>query len=208
MNTKENILLIALRLFAQKGYESVSVEAIANKIGVTKGALYRHYKNKRDIFDSIVKKMEQMDAEYAQKSGVPEETAEQAPDEYKNISPEQIVNYTELQFIYWTEKEFSSLFRKMLTIEQYHDQEMSGLHQQYLASGPIEYVSDLFLSITHQKDIAEQLALEFYSPVFLLYSVYDGATDKKKVTDMLQRHLSNFKRKLSEYEQQGKEGCK
>lgn len=96
----------------------------------------------------------------------------------------------------------------MLTLEQYHDQEMSRLYQQYLASGPIEYVSDLFFSITHQKDIAEQLALEFYSPVFLLYSVYDGATDKKKVTDMLQRHLSNFKRKLSEYEHQGKEGCK
>ena len=52
-NTKENILVTALRLFAQDGYEAVSVSKIAGELGMTKGALYRHYKNKRDIFDKI-----------------------------------------------------------------------------------------------------------------------------------------------------------
>ena len=32
---------------------------------MTKGALYRHYKSKRDIFDCIVERMEQGDSEQA-----------------------------------------------------------------------------------------------------------------------------------------------
>ena len=32
------------------GYEAVCVSTIAGELGMTKGALYKHYKNKRDIF--------------------------------------------------------------------------------------------------------------------------------------------------------------
>ena len=53
MNTKEKILVTALRLFAVYGYEAVSVSQIAGELGITKGALYKHYKNKRDIFNCI-----------------------------------------------------------------------------------------------------------------------------------------------------------
>ena len=54
-DTKENILMTALYLFARDGYEAVSVSAIAGELGMTKGALYRHYKNKRDIDSRILK---------------------------------------------------------------------------------------------------------------------------------------------------------
>ena len=53
-NRKEEILIVALHLFARDGYEAVSVSQIAGELDMTKGALYRHYKSKRDIFDSIV----------------------------------------------------------------------------------------------------------------------------------------------------------
>ena len=65
MGTKEKILITALRLFAQDGYEAVSVSRIAGELGMTKGALYKHYKNKRDIYDSIVAHIFQLDAERA-----------------------------------------------------------------------------------------------------------------------------------------------
>ena len=42
----------------QDGYEAVSVSQIAGELDMTKGALYRHYKSKRDIFDCIVQRME------------------------------------------------------------------------------------------------------------------------------------------------------
>ena len=58
MDTKERILLSALRLFARDGYEAVSVSSIAAELSITKGALYRHYQSKRDIFDHILARME------------------------------------------------------------------------------------------------------------------------------------------------------
>lgn len=48
-NRKEEILIAALHLFARDGYEAVSVSRIAGELDMTKGALYRHYKSKRDI---------------------------------------------------------------------------------------------------------------------------------------------------------------
>ena len=55
--TKEKILITALELFAQNGYEAVSVSDIAGQLGITKGALYKHYTNKRAIFDCIIARM-------------------------------------------------------------------------------------------------------------------------------------------------------
>ena len=68
---KEKILRTALRLFAQEGYEAVSISRIAGALGLSKGALYRHYRDKRDVLDSIVREMERRDAEGAQEYALP-----------------------------------------------------------------------------------------------------------------------------------------
>ncbi len=68
---KEKILRTALRLFAQEGYEAVSISRIAGALGLSKGALYRHYRDKRDVLDSIVREMERRDVEGAQEYALP-----------------------------------------------------------------------------------------------------------------------------------------
>ena len=42
---KEEIMTVALHLFAKNGYEAVFVSQIVRPLGMTKGAIYRHYKN-------------------------------------------------------------------------------------------------------------------------------------------------------------------
>ena len=71
--TKEKIRLTALRLFATRGYEATSVNDIAKDLGVTKGALYKHYKSKRDVFDKIIAHMAQRDVEEAKRFDLPTE---------------------------------------------------------------------------------------------------------------------------------------
>ena len=177
-NRKKEILIVALHLFARDGYEAVSVSQIAGELDMTKGALYRHYKSKRDIFDSIVKRMEQQDSEQARENEVPEESIEKTPEEYQNISFDDFVEYSKSMFEYWTEDDFASSFRKMLTIEQFRSEEMQNLYQQYLVSGPAEYVKDLFKNMEIKNP--EEEAVKFYANMFFYYSVYDGATDKTK----------------------------
>ena len=189
-NRKEEILIVALHLFARDGYEAVSVSQIAGELDMTKGALYRHYKSKRDIFDSIVKRMEQHDSERARENEVPEESIEKTPEEYQNISFDDFVEYSKSMFEYWTEDDFASSFRKMLTIEQFRSEEMQNLYQQYLVSGPAEYVKDLFKNMEIKNP--EEEAVKFYANMFFYYNVYDGAADKAKAKCQFEQMLDKI----------------
>ena len=189
-NRKEEILIVALHLFARDGYEAVSVSQIAGELDMTKGALYRHYKSKRDIFDSIVKRMEQQDGEQARENEVPEESIEKTPEEYQNVSFDDFVEYSKSMFEYWTEDDFASSFRKMLTIEQFRSEEMQNLYQQYLVSGPAEYVKDLFKNMEIKNP--EENAVKFYANMFFYYSMYDGAADKAKAKGQFEQMLDKI----------------
>ena len=189
-NRKEEILIVALHLFARDGYEAVSVSQIAGELDMTKGALYRHYKSKRDIFDSIVKRMEQQDSEQARENEVPEESIEKTPEEYQNISFDDFVEYSKSMFEYWTEDDFASSFRKMLTLEQFRNEEMQKLYQQYLVSGPAGYVKDLFKNMKIKDP--EENAVKFYANMFFYYSVYDGAADKAKAKCQFEQMLDKI----------------
>ena len=178
-NRKEEILIVALHLFARDGYEAVSVSQIAGALGITKGALYRHFKSKRDIFDCIVQRMEQEDSEQAADNNMPEDNKESMPEKYETISLEDFIQYSKSMFEYWTEDDFPSSFRKMLTIEQFRSEEMQKLYQQYLASGPVSYVKDLFAVMNIEN--ANEEAVRFYGTMYFYYSAYDGAKDKKKI---------------------------
>lgn len=189
-NRKEEILIVALHLFARDGYEAVSVSQIAGELDMTKGALYRHYKSKRDIFDSIVKRMEQQDSEQARENEVPEESIEKIPEEYQNISFDDFVEYSKSMFEYWTEDDFASSFRKMLTIEQFRSEGMQKLYQQYLVSGPAGYVKDLFKNMKIKDP--EENAVKFYANMFFYYNVYDGAADKAKAKCQFEQMLDKI----------------
>lgn len=191
-STKERILEEALKLFSQSGYMGTSMNDIAAKLGVTKAALYKHYTSKQEILDSIVEKMNQMDAERIKKYDMPEGKMEEVIAEYKDTAFDKIKQFTKVQFLHWTQEEFPCCFRKMLTLEQYRDAEMAKLYQKYLAEGPLSYIETIFEGITNHGEDARQLALDFYGPIFLLYSIYDGTEEKESVVKLVDRHVDRF----------------
>jgi AcrR family transcriptional regulator len=52
-NTRQRIQDVALELFAEQGYEKTSLREIAERLEVTKAALYYHFKTKEEITVSI-----------------------------------------------------------------------------------------------------------------------------------------------------------
>src|SRR5262249_17513985 len=53
-DTRTRIQNVAVELFIEQGYEATSLREIAEKLGVTKAALYYHFKTKEDIIASLV----------------------------------------------------------------------------------------------------------------------------------------------------------
>ncbi len=52
------LIRVARELFADPGYSATSIEDITKKAGVTKGALYHHFRNKRDLFQAVFEELE------------------------------------------------------------------------------------------------------------------------------------------------------
>lgn len=197
--TKERIVTEAVKLFSKIGYEAATVEQIATVVGIKAPSLYKHYKSKKDIFDSILKRKTQEDSNIVKENMIPEGPISEIAKEYVKTPLETIKAYSETLFLHWTEEEFSCAFRRMLTIEQFRNQEMMELYQQYLVAGPIEYMTDLFAKMTNDVVSGKQLALEFYSPMFLLYSMYDatnGIEKKQEIVELLHNHVDRFAKRL------------
>lgn len=199
---KEEILLTALSLFAQNGYEAVSVSEIAEALGMTKGALYRHFRNKREIFTSILARMEKRDAEQAEAYRLPQGAPEETPEAYEQAKLSELIEFSRAQFLTWTQDPFAAAFRRMLTLEQYRSEEMTRLYQQYLGEGPLGYVKDLLKALSIPEPEREAVAL--YAPLFLLYSVYDGTQDPEATVSLLELCLQREKARLEEIRKRGK----
>lgn len=196
--TKEQIIETALELFSQNGFLGTSMSDIASQLKITKGALYKHYESKQQILEQIIERMAKLDLERAKKYEMPETEQKKFAEAYIHIPTKKIRKYSIAQFRHWTEENFSAQFRKMLTLEQFRSKEMSDLYQNYLGTGPLEYMTKIFKKMTKSKPKARQLALEFYGPIFILYSVYDGAEEnaKKSVFVQLENHIKNFIERL------------
>ncbi len=55
--TRQRILKAALDLFVEKGYERTTFQDVADRIQLTKGAVYWHFKSKPDLFAELVADM-------------------------------------------------------------------------------------------------------------------------------------------------------
>lgn len=62
-DTRREILEVASELFTERGYEATSLRVIAERLGITKAALYYHFRNKDDILRALFEPMEGVFAE-------------------------------------------------------------------------------------------------------------------------------------------------
>jgi AcrR family transcriptional regulator len=67
--TRAKLVKAARRLFAKKGFAAVGTEEIVKKAGVTRGALYHQFEDKRDLFRAVFEQVE---------SGVAQDVASKA----------------------------------------------------------------------------------------------------------------------------------
>ncbi len=193
-NTKDLILLTALELFAQKGYEATSVRDIAAALGLSAGALYRHYPSKEAVFEAILHKMETSDTIKAEDFQMPIEPIEKNPQAYHAVTPQALEAFTLAMFCYWSEDPFAAAFRKMLSMERYRSAAMSKLYHNYLGFGVTGYLADIFKAKGYANP--QWLAARYFAPFLFYLSLFDEADDKQAVTQDFQHFIRNFQNDL------------
>jgi AcrR family transcriptional regulator len=194
MSTKERILSEALSLFSVHGYSSVSVRDITKAIGIRESAIYKHYKNKQAIFDTIIhisaERINQFQQELIN-------TAGQEVSDDTNFSIDLIQKIYCRLFSFYLTDEILSKFRKMMIIEQYKSVELNTMFTEMFIEKTLRYQTEVFRQLIHEGRLCgtdpEIMALHFYSPVFLLLFRYDTSTEKlDEALKLIQKHIQEF----------------
>ncbi len=56
--TRSQLIAIATRMFAERGYEDTSIEAVLREAGVSRGSLYHHFAGKEALFEAVAEELE------------------------------------------------------------------------------------------------------------------------------------------------------
>lgn len=98
--TKEKILFSAKKEFLEKGFVNASLRTIVKNAGVTTGALYRHFKDKNNLFDEIVCNVENHFKELVKNYGVTFHKKESNILSKEHLLHEKEIFNTIIEFIY------------------------------------------------------------------------------------------------------------
>ena len=188
MSTKEKILETSLTLFAENGYNGTSVEQIAQNVGIKAPSLYKHFKGKEDILNSLI--------------DIAESRYEENFGSDKNIG--QIPDCID-EFIHETVEKIrftmsDPLIRKMrifLVQEQFRNERLAEITTRHQIEG-IQKMYQAIIEGMMQKGVLTKgdsalLALEITAPVVILLSKVDRQPNSKKESlKIIRKHLQHF----------------
>ena len=195
--TRDKIILHALLLFSQKGYQAVSVQEIAQAVGIRAPSLYNHFDSKRAIFDTIIYDMTATYHKQAAQVGLSWQNGCQDAKVFDGIAEEQLLTMVDSLFSWFLHEPTVSSLRRMLTLSQFEDRELADLLTKLYMEDPLRYQEQLFAALPKTalsaNDPPKSLALAFYAPIYFLLLRCDREPEyEPEARSMLAEHVRHF----------------
>ncbi len=199
MNTKQRIIENALILFSEKGYEAVTVANIAQAVGIKAPSLYKHFKSKQDIFESILTELQSRYEAQASMMHIGGMDAKEDAEHYLHISADILENMVKGLFTFFLHDEYTARFRKMMTIEQFKNADIAILYSKQYFDDVIVYQEILFSNLMQQGLIreadAKTVAFQFFTPILSLIALCDRQPEREaEAYQYLEEHVRQFNR--------------
>lgn len=196
-STKKELLWEALKLFSEKGYEAVSVAEIAQAVGVSAPALYKHYKSKQDLFEAI---LQESDAGYNERMEYLQMDFDKNPQlraKYITLDEKEQIKGLQQIFLSTLHDEFPCAFRKLLSVEQFHMEQLAEIYNERYVESKFRGYEKLFEMLIREGVMRQSdpyaMAVQYISPVIVLIGVCDRAPDKEKwALETLEKHVKQF----------------
>ena len=197
MDTKHRILDEALTLFSEKGYANVYVSDIAERVGIKAPSLYKHYRNKRAIFDAIIDEMSSKFEQQAQALSINGTSPTADAEVYRSMDEDHLIKLGTDLFRYYLHDSYTKRFRKMLTLEQFQDQELARVYSQQYFDKPLSYQGMLLGLLVAQGLLATEnvpiMTLHFYAPIYMLLTVCDREPEREQeALELMEKHIRQF----------------
>lgn len=196
-STKEVFLTEALKLFARGGYEAVTVSQIAEAVNVSAPALYKHYKNKKELFEAVLELGEKGFAHQMTKIGVDFDKHPEKIQEYIDMTPDQQIERMQQLFSATLHDEYPALMRKLMTVEQFHMADMARTYNERYVDIQYNAHASLFKNLMQAGKMKEAdpytLAVAYCSPVIVLIGLCDREPDREPwALEVIKNHIEEF----------------
>ena len=196
VNTRNQILNVALDLFSIKGYEATSISQIADVIGIRKASLYNHFASKQDILDTLV---DELTKEYDQHSIFARADWEDPTfvEDKKGMTPEDVSSMVKGQISYIIHDPKISKVRKMLTIEQFQNDKLKILQSKHSYEDILKYNLGLIRFLIKEgvlrDENSEIMAAQFAWPISMWTNLCDREPEREEeAMELLDRHIKQF----------------
>lgn len=198
MTTKQKILNAAMTLFAEKGYSDVYVGEIAEAVGIRAPSLYKHFRSKQEIFNSILDEMKVNYDKQAAALNMNGSSAECDAPMFTDISEDTLVQMGIGLFRFFLHDDYAVKFRKMLTLEQFRSGELSELYSKQYVDDPLNYQSSVFAFISASGGFINAdpniMALHFYAPIYMLLTMCDRQPKREgEALLLIEKHIKQFR---------------
>ncbi len=193
--TKNRILDEALIMFAENGYKGTNLRDLAAKLGLSKSALYKHYKSKEDIWNRLLDRME---GYYAQHFGSETNLPPQP------TSCEELLSITIDMLRFTVNDPKIILTRKLLLTEQFHDERVKKLATKHFLEGTQKIFARIFEKMMSdrllKKSDPEILSFIYTAPLTSLVHLCDREPQKqeqifKQIKDFINHFISTYAEK-------------
>lgn len=191
--TKTRILEEALKSFANNGYKGTNLRDLADSLGLSKSALYRHYKSKEDIWNSVI---DMMESYYGERFGS-EENMPKIPE-----SCDELAELTMGMVNFTVHDEKVILTRQLLLTEQFHDERARKLATKHFLTG-LEGIYSIVFSGMIAKGLIKKsdpgmLAFCYTTPISALIHYCDREPEKvpeavEKIEAFVGHFIENYK---------------
>ncbi len=200
MKTRDRITEAALSLFAENGFNGTSVKQIADAVGIKDASLYKHFKSKQEIFESIVLLIQRHMSDLSGKLQIPtEEELENDADVLTQMDITLLKQISRDAFIFYFSDSYVSRFWKIAHMEQYVNEEIYGMFRRLFIEDAIEYLTRLMVFLSKKEVIKisdpKVTAIAYYAPIFLLLTKYVNQPEKKEeALELLDHQVEEFYR--------------
>lgn len=197
MSKKEEILSIALGLFAKNGFDATSMSDIAKPLNISKAALYKHFESKQQIFDLIIHEANMQFKAYTDKLSVHFIEARKDISTFQNITGEDLADKVISLVKYTLHDDYIRKVRHMITLEQFRTSELSQMYNTRYVYGLLDYHTALFEELIKagviKEDDSAQLALYFCAPIFMYIGICDRQPEKEEeCISKIRKHAIHF----------------
>lgn len=198
-STKELYLIAALRLFAEKGYDAVSVSQIAAAVGLTPPALYRHFAGKQALFDAIIEMSNRDFSSRMGKFGVSFVGDPAEREAFFEMTEDEQVAQMQQLFLHTLDDEYPALFRKLMSVEQFRRPELAALYNRRYVDAQYDAFAALMQAGVdrgyYREGSARAMAVQYISPVIVMIGVCDRAPARKdEALSLIAAHVRQFDR--------------